>query len=132
MSVTSVLTIVWLNFKNAFLLLIACCRNKKAICWKYLSKYYISKMDDIHSDQAVIVVPGNVPEFLLKLWNILENPAYDTLISWNQVKKIYFTSKSGNNSGGYDCFPLWDLILEPFWIPQFWVLLFSWRLLVSI
>ena len=45
-------------------------------------------MDDIHSDQAVIVVPGNVPAFLLKLWNILENPAYDTLISWNQVKKI--------------------------------------------
>ena len=45
-------------------------------------------MDDIHSDQAVIVVPGNVPAFLLKLWNILENPAYDTLISWNQVKKF--------------------------------------------
>lgn len=48
-------------------------------------------MDDIHSEQAVIVVPGNVPAFLLKLWNILENPAYNTLISWNQVRKIHAT-----------------------------------------
>ena len=45
-------------------------------------------MDDVHSDQTVIVAPGNVPAFLLKLWNILENPAYSKLISWNQVKKF--------------------------------------------
>ena len=62
-------------------------------------------MDDIHSEQAVIVVPGNVPAFLLKLWNILENLAYNTLISWNQVRKIHSASKLGKNCSGYDCYP---------------------------
>ena len=59
-------------------------------------------MDDIHSDQDMIVAPGNVPAFLFKLWSILENPAYETLISWNQVKNFILHQIS-----------FWNLILEP-------------------
>ena len=52
-------------------------------------------MDDIHSDQDMIVAPGNVPAFLFKLWIILENPVYETLISWNQVKNFILHQNKG-------------------------------------
>ena len=30
-------------------------------------------------------LPGNVPAFLVKLWNIVENETLDDIVSWSQV-----------------------------------------------
>lgn len=34
---------------------------------------------------------GSVPAFLLKLWKLVDDPAYDSIISWSQVRFKYFS-----------------------------------------
>ena len=55
----------------------------------------MEKMEAKSEPDQVIVVPGNVPAFLLKLWNIVENPTYEHLVSWNHVFIIYFKLCNG-------------------------------------